>query len=165
MKKLVIIFLAVAVAVFLFWYFWPPSYNQIVSELEKKINRGGGYAQYEATYYNISFVSTGYAVYINKSWYNFLDCPKFYDISPVDLISLLKKSSISSVESHNRVYILNAYLDMPNGYIRIIASFNKTTGMPISYALISISNKGEEVWYNELGRIRTGDLRHVRATS
>ena len=90
---------------------------------------------------------TAYAVLVKlpneTKWINFLNSPEFFDISPKTLIGLLKKSEISSVELYQgNYYVVNAFVENISdfAYVRIIATFNKTSGWPVSYSLVGVGN-------------------------
>ena len=141
--------LAIIIAVILYLYLTPPSYNQLINEAEQKMNQVENInliytVTYEEQTPNNYLQETSKAYY-NKTlngmeWVNGLtNNQEESDINPVKALNLMKESNVSAVEYYQddiTCNLLNGYLlkEVENYYsVRVMACLNKTTGYPEQY--------------------------------
>ncbi|MFA5406520.1 MAG: hypothetical protein WC307_04145 [Candidatus Nanoarchaeia archaeon] len=177
--KLVIILSVIGVSlvitILLINYLSAPTYNQVISQAERLMMTAGNvsinyYVSYESFINQTTSLLNGSASYSvvgsEITWGNELTNLEgtLYDLTPVELIALLKLSDTSEVVDYssglpcnllNGVIIQGLSGNLIVGdynYVRLMACLSKTTGYPLSYTLLLVNSvDGVLVTYNSLG--------------
>ncbi|HLE05721.1 MAG TPA: hypothetical protein VI790_00045 [Candidatus Nanoarchaeia archaeon] len=169
----VLISIGITIGVLTYTYYHVPSYDEMLNTVEglMKQTKEAEYAYrvfYEYKINGVRDTMSGLATFnINNTIINWSTTMNelegtIYNLNPTEILSLMKKSTISQVEDYDSnitCYMLNGYIDETTlktlvdsfDYARLMACFDKITGFPSQYTVLVIGlNDGALISYNSI---------------